>query len=97
MNESLRYVAEAYFHQDYDAEYASPDDAVRDVRASETPARVAQLVAEISRMLDAAPTETDLAQVWEGELGAMYEPEQDGITYSAWFERMRDILTGRIE
>lgn len=93
MSEQLRYLAEAYFHQDYDVEYSGPDAAVEAFRTDETPEFVDELVIEIDGILASSISETELKDLWNERYGASYEPTyRDGITYREWFAHVREIL-----
>jgi len=92
MSTQLPHLAKAYFHQDYELEFSSPDEAVEAFVAGEGKAAVEELLSEIEAMLASTPNEAELAHFWTRDLGASYDPVAFGATYRDWFEHVRDLL-----
>jgi CdiI immunity protein len=95
MSTQLPHLAQAYFHQDYDLEFSSPDEAVEAFVAGEGKAAVEELLSEIEAMLASMPDEAEMAHIWTRDLGATYDPVATGATYRGWFEHVRDLLKDR--
>jgi hypothetical protein len=90
----LRYLAEAYFHQDYALDATTPLDLIREFRSSEPASDVAQLITDIKSFV--TRDESAMRDAWLHDFGASYEPDRrDGMTYREWFERVLEILEGR--
>lgn len=96
MPTQLQYFAQAYFHQDYDLEFASPDDVVAAFVEGEGIGPTRELALEIDRLLVEVLDETLLANLWIDVLGAAYDPNVDGRTYREWFARMRGVLASAL-
>ena len=92
MTAYLQHLAQAYFHQDYDLEFSSPDEVVAAYVEGEGLIAVRGLGIEIDRLLSAPVDEVGLADLWVKKFGAAFDPAAHGQTYGAWFAHVRDIL-----
>lgn len=88
----LSHLAQAYFHQDYDLEFSSPDGAVSAFVESEDRGAVDELASELDLMLASGLSESEFARLWVRELGATYDPSAHGQSYRHWFGHVRDLL-----
>lgn len=88
----IRYLAQAYFHQDFDLDADTPIGIVRNFRTSERPATVAALRRAIQSVLEEVTGETHLTALWLNEAGSDYDPRDDGISTSEWFRQMLEEL-----
>ncbi|MEV5982093.1 contact-dependent growth inhibition system immunity protein [Streptomyces sp. NPDC052114] len=91
--DSMRYLAQAYFHQDYDLEAEEPIQILTEFRQVEPPEVVEELRASLEQILASGMGEGGLAEVWLETAGASYDPRQDGIAMSLWFHQVIDALT----
>jgi hypothetical protein len=92
MLDRLKYLAQGYFHEDYDVVSGTPLDVIRDFAAHETLAIKQELMSDIDSLL-ASHTEAQIGHLWLTEWGASYEPpHDDGITYRQWFEKVLEVL-----
>ena len=80
----LRYLAGAYFHQDYDLDAPTPAGIIANFADTEPPGAIRELAAEIRSILDSGMTEHQIAELWLTTLQASYEPAEDGLTHRAW-------------
>jgi hypothetical protein len=87
---SLRLLVQGYLHQDWPMDYASVWDAVDAFRASESPATVASLNADVRQLIDENYDEDALKRLLVDELGSGYFPPGDGSTFSDWLRRVAD-------
>jgi hypothetical protein len=78
-----------YLHQDFDLDYASPDEALR--AAGREYNDIPAAVNEIDRMLEGALDDRQLLDDVE-RLTAGYSPELDGWQIRPWLDHARDIL-----
>ncbi|QTZ95796.1 contact-dependent growth inhibition system immunity protein [Streptomyces auratus] len=90
--EKLQYLAQAYFHQDYDLETEEPIQILMEFRDGEPPEAVEELRGAMERVLSSDLREEELAALWLDRAGACYDPRQDGMEMSFWFRRMLDTL-----
>jgi len=93
MNDKLRQFAGGYFHEDYDAEFSTVDEAIDRFREESSSDSIDVVVRELSSLLDSPLTEEDLDDLWINQLHANYDPREDGMTYREWFAHVRDLLT----
>ena len=93
MHPQLSHLAGAYFHQDYRDEFADPDEVVRAFAEGVARDEVGALVKEIDELLASRTNEAELDQFWIMQLGANYDPRDDGLTYREWFAHVRRVLT----
>jgi hypothetical protein len=96
MNEirhQLKYLAQAYFHQDYDLDASAPLDVIRSFRLHETPGAIAELQADLEAVLNSSLTESEIYDLWIRKYGASYDPAADGEDYRSWFSRIVDQLS----
>ena len=80
----LTYLADAYFHQDYDLDAPTAADIIRNYLQDEDRGAIRQLAAEIRTILDSDMTDEQIGSLWTGTLKASYEPANDALTYRAW-------------
>ncbi|MFE7558493.1 contact-dependent growth inhibition system immunity protein [Kitasatospora sp. NPDC057500] len=90
--EKLQYLAQAYFHQDYDLEAEEPIQILTEFRDGEPPEVVEELRNSMERVLSSGAREEELAALWLDRAGACYDPRQDGLEMSVWFRQMIDAL-----
>jgi hypothetical protein len=93
-NPEIRYLAQCYFHQDYDLEADAPVGIIRKFRTAEAPAMVAAVRKAIRVLLDSGATEQQMAEVWLTGAGAQYDPRGDGLMVSEWLRNVVDELSG---
>ncbi|MER7309998.1 hypothetical protein E5082_31870 [Streptomyces griseoluteus] len=89
---TLKNLAGAYFHQDYDLEYETPIEAVNDYKEVNPPDSVNALREAIRSLLDTSTSEQKLAELWLDDGNAYYDPRDDGITMTDWFRTMLNAL-----
>ncbi|WP_192810033.1 contact-dependent growth inhibition system immunity protein [Actinomadura rudentiformis] len=93
MYKELKYLAQAYFHQDYDLEASSPIGAIHNfVRDEPREIRVV-LAAEVEALLASSPEASQFRALWVDEWAAAYAPSADTEAWRAWFEDVLRILT----
>jgi hypothetical protein len=92
MPAQLQHLAQAYFHQDYDLEFANPDAVLAAFAEGEGLGAVRELASEIDNLLAASSDEAGLADLWAKTLGAAYDPVAHGQTHREWFAHVRDFL-----
>jgi hypothetical protein len=88
----LKYLALAYFHQDYDLDAAAPLEVIRSFRLHESPGAIAELQADLEAVLGSSMTESEIHDLWIREYGAAYDPATDGKDYRSWFSIVVDEL-----
>jgi hypothetical protein len=93
MTPQLKQLAGAYFHQDYDLEYADEDAAVRDFARGQEESAVRELAQEIDSLLAKPLSESQFGDLWVKTLFAAYDPTADGWTYRDWFAHVRELLS----
>lgn len=81
----LMHLAQAYFHQDYDLEAATPLDAVGIFIDCESQAAVDELASDIESVLNSTMTDTEIRALWVKDYGASYDPAAEGIECRRWF------------
>lgn len=92
MLDKLKYLAMAYFHQDYREESGTPTGVICDFCAQEDSAVVAELVRDIDYVLTHLD-EAEIARLWLDEWGAAYEPPvDDKLTYRDWFHDVLRVI-----
>lgn len=78
----------AYFHQDWQAEHATPDAVTAAFLASEDPEQVAAVRADLARL-----AQQDLAEDALGArlraLGSEYDPTREGGSWRGWLATLR--------
>ena len=92
MPAQLEHLAQAYFHQDYDLEFETPDAVAVAFAENEGGAALNELTFEIDALLAGPLDEEQLGDLWVKNLGASYDPTADGRTYRDWFGHMRNLL-----
>ncbi|MFB1044434.1 contact-dependent growth inhibition system immunity protein [Streptomyces chrestomyceticus] len=90
--EKLQYLAQAYFHQDYDLEAEEPIQVLAEFRDCEPSEVVEEARGTMERVVTSGMREEELAALWLDRAGACYDPRQDGIEMSVWFRQMVDAL-----
>ena len=91
----LLHLAQAYFHQDYELEAATPLGVVRSFREGEPPGAIAELISDLEWVLNSTMDEREMYNLWIKEYGASYDPLADGISYRTWFSAMLGCLSAR--
>jgi CdiI immunity protein len=81
---NLAYLAQSYFHQDFQDEADEPIEVVERFRDLEPAEAVEALRAEIVALLESGATEEDLSRIWLGDAGAYYDPAYDEISMRDW-------------
>lgn len=97
MPAQMQHLAQAYFHQDYDLEFADPDEAVAAFADGEGRGAVRELAAEIEALLASPSNEVELADLWLKTLGAAYDPTARGQTFRAWLSHVRERLRPMVD
>ncbi|WP_063886349.1 contact-dependent growth inhibition system immunity protein [Streptomyces sp. NRRL S-31] len=92
MYPKINYLAQAYFHQDYDLEADSPIAIVSLFREREVFEVVEALSGEIFSILASGADESRLASIWLDEAGACYDPREDGVSIQDWLSRVGEVL-----
>ncbi|MEU5465905.1 contact-dependent growth inhibition system immunity protein [Streptomyces althioticus] len=85
---TLRELAQAYFHQDYDLEADTPLEVVALFRRAVGPEKAGELRDEIASLLFTVADDGDVAQVWLEQAGAFYDPRLDGVTPREWLRQV---------
>jgi len=93
MAQALPYLVAAYFHEDFRDDYLTAVGSVRAFVEDEPPRLAAELRAAIAELFSTERDEDKWRQLWIGLGGHNYEPGDDGMTYTQWFERIRGILS----
>jgi hypothetical protein len=92
MAAQMQHLAQAYFHQDYDLEFADPDEAVAAFARGEGRGAVRELDSEIEALLASPLNESELVDLWVKTLGAAYDPTVHGQTARGWLSHVRERL-----
>jgi len=87
---ALAHLLGAYFHQDFDLEYESREEAVDDYLSGEPREYTLQAAAEINDLLALTPSDDDLEEA-TGILGLDLEPP-DGVSLQRWLTDVRDVI-----
>jgi hypothetical protein len=90
---NVAYLAQSYFHQDFQDEADEPIELVERFRDSEPTEVVEALRAEIVTLIESDATEEDLSRIWLVDAGAYYDPETDGTTMREWLQSILGVLT----
>jgi len=93
MADALRLFAVSAFHQDYDLDSPTPDDAVLQFIGRSSEGTMARLLVLVEELLASTRTEDEFDDLWINQLHANYDPRDDGLTYREWFAHVRDLLT----
>jgi len=81
--EKLRQFFGAYFHQDWDIEYGTPEQALSAaIRGHESQRE--ELSRFVGLFIEEHPDDEDLDQALWSDLGCEYLPSADGISSRAW-------------
>lgn len=88
---ALQNFLSAYFHQDWAVEHDTAQAVVDYYTEGESPQQVAQLRAELERLLEEDLDEDDLAQQVQA-LGSEYDPSADGGNYRDWLRGIAEQL-----
>lgn len=81
----------AYFHQDWQAEHATPDAVVAYFRGSESPQQVAATGEELAVLLASDEDDAALGRTARA-LGCEYDPTRDGGTWRGWLQGVQAAL-----
>jgi hypothetical protein len=93
MRDQLAHLGGAYFHQDWDLEYAKPNDVIEAFMREEEPGAVTELASEVASVLASPMDETQIADLWIGECCASYDPVDNGdTTFRGWFANVLRLL-----
>ena len=85
--ETLLYLAEAYFHQDWDLNAPTPVGVLEAFSSRETPGTVRSLRSELVAILAGDLTEEQLRDIWLRQGRAEWDPTRHGwATFRAWFD-----------
>jgi hypothetical protein len=93
----LAYLLQAYFHQNWAAEYRREGQTptyrrvVADVRDREPPGVVAGIIADLDDVIARDLAEEDLRAL-SRRLGSQFSPPGAGTTYAAWLRDIRAVL-----
>lgn len=90
--ESITHLAQAYFHQDYDLESGTPIQVLESFRRDEPAEEVDSLRRAIEEVRASGKSEDELAALWISQARASYDPRDDGIEMSRWFEIITEAL-----
>ncbi|GCD19717.1 contact-dependent growth inhibition system immunity protein [Cellulomonas algicola] len=93
--DDIRYLAEAYFHQDHDLDADDPLDVVRAFVRAEGEEVVGGLRREIVRLLDDAGDGEVPASAWIVSTTVSYDPRRDGVSIREWFDAIVAVVDGR--
>ncbi|MGW4293352.1 contact-dependent growth inhibition system immunity protein [Micromonospora chersina] len=94
--ETLRYLAGAYFHQDYDLIAETPSGNVEDFISNETDETSALLYGELQTLLSRGVSESDAQRIWLVDGRASYDPRYHGKSYVGWLTEISDLLRDRL-
>ena len=97
MYPNLAYLAQSYFHQDFQDEADEPIEVVEKFRDSESAEMTEALRAELVALLDSGATEDDLSRIWLDDGGAYYDPAYDEITVREWLSSVVEALDGKAD
>ncbi|MGC5166716.1 contact-dependent growth inhibition system immunity protein [Luteimicrobium sp. DT211] len=84
----LRYLADCYFHQDWDTYAATPLGVVGVFCETEPQESVDELKSELKVVLAGDPTEQDLGALWSVTCRAVWTPTDSGVSNREWFDAM---------
>ncbi|GMA25744.1 hypothetical protein GCM10025864_35030 [Luteimicrobium album] len=87
MRDTLIYLAETYFHQDWDLNAPTPLGVLQSFKESEATETVGSLRADVQSLLAGDPTEERLRDIWFHQGRADWDPTRHGwTTFREWFE-----------
>ena len=89
----IDYLAQAYFHPDYDLDADSPIEVIRMYRSAEAPETVAALRRSLHELLSSGLSEDALTDAWLTEAAAQYDPRKDGLRVSEWLHQILDEIS----
>ena len=89
--ETVVYLAQSYFHQDYDLLAPTPLDLVRMFVAKEHPATTNQLRQELDQLIAEDASEEDIRALWMGTARSSFDPTRHGSSYREWLRQMREV------
>jgi hypothetical protein len=92
---NLFQVLGGYLHQDFDLEYDSPDEALRDAADSQGHDQIAGAIREIDHLLASDIGENDLMRLVE-RLTAGYSPQLEGWDARGWLRHARELLAAGV-
>lgn len=92
MFDRLRYLAAAYFHQDYADDFDSPNAVVAAYVEDVGRSGVDRLCREIDDLIAQNRSEQELWDFWVLDLGGAYDPLADYETMYDWFTSLKDLV-----
>lgn len=90
--ETLTYLAQGYFHQDYDLLAATPSDLVRVFVAKEDAETVEELSRDLDQLLATDPSEEEIRTLWLDIARSSYDPVTHGSSFLGWVREIREIV-----
>ena len=93
MADILRLFAVSAFHQDYDLDSPTADDAVEQFVGRASAETMNSLIRRVEALLESSLDDEQFDELWINRLHANYDPRDDGMTYREWFAHVRDLLT----
>ena len=91
----VAYLAETYFHQDYDLEAETPLGVVQNFLDGSGEEDAWELRRALVRLLSEPGGDARLAEAWLVKGGAEYDPRRDGVSLREWFQSIIDLVDGR--
>ncbi len=88
MNETLIYLFEAYFHQDWRDDYVSSLDVVRAFCSDEQIEAKTKLKNALFELLE----QGDLSQDIFNKLGGSFRPEREGMSVEYWIKQAIKVI-----
>ncbi len=89
---ALAQLLAGYYHQDWRADHAAPDAALRGFVDDASPDTVAAAAGDIDRLLDAGFDDAGLARVLADGFDCNYVPAANGLTTAGWLSHVRETL-----
>jgi hypothetical protein len=81
-----------YLHQDWDLDHATVWDAVRAFLRDATAADAQAATRQAADLRDAGLAEEELARIVNAELGIVYWPPGDDLTFRGWLDELVRVL-----
>ena len=89
----LRQLLGGYLHQDWNLEFRSPDDAIAAFKQREPQECVQATYRELQEVLPLIEGMHNPDEFLWQTLWCYYYPKADGLTVTAWLERVREMLS----
>lgn len=86
-----------YFHQDWYLESANPDDVIAEFLAHEPLDVIKAVLTEIKEILAEKHNDEDLRALIIDDLKSFYDPNENGLSYSAWLKDLESCLEKSIQ